>query len=90
MNDNVIAWPVIPKRYPPHLSLLNRLKDSREASKQRVQEMAEEFRRDTWRKEQVAQVKCILRALARHPDGGAEFAEMAAMSAIEDMRSITV
>lgn len=73
--SEVIQFPGIPKRYPPHLSLVERLKDYRKTdqSKATVQEMTDAFRITIWRAERLGNAMRLCGDLVRHKDGGKEW-----------------
>lgn len=76
MSDNVVQFPIVPRPQPyePHMSLLERLKKTREESKARVQQMAEQFRQDAWRADKYADAKLFVDRVVFHPLGGKEWA----------------
>lgn len=73
--SNIVQWPLIPKRYPPQLSLISRLRDYRKTdqSKTNVQEMTDAFRITVSRAEKLANAMQWCRRMMVHPDCGKEW-----------------
>lgn len=84
MNDNVVKLPIVPRPYPPHVSLLDRIKRDREreASKSRVQEMTNKFCADSWRGDKFADARMFIDRLVTHPLGGRQWV----LKALDDLR----
>ena len=75
MTDNVVKLPLIPRRYPPYASLMERIKEDRErqASKARVQEDTNKFCADTWRTERYGNALVWCDRALTHPLGGKQW-----------------
>lgn len=82
MNDNVVELPIVPRPYPPHVSLLDRIKRDREASKANVQAMTDKFCADAWRGNKFAYARLFIDRLLMHPLGGKQWV----MKALDDLR----
>lgn len=82
--SQVIQFPVIPKRYPPQMSLITRLAEYRksEESKARVQEMTDAFRITVARSEHLANAMQWCRRMANNPDCGKEWV----LRALDDLK----
>lgn len=84
----VIQFPVVPKRYPPHMSLVRRLDEFRKSqmkqpgSKARVQEMTDDFRITISRSEKLANAMVWCNSMIRHPDCGKEWV----LRALDDLK----
>lgn len=59
MSDNVVKLPIIPRPHPPHVSLLDKLRKSREESKANVQAMTDQFVAEQRQREKEAELEAI-------------------------------
>lgn len=73
MTGKIIQFTGTLKRYPPHVHMIENLKRDREESKARVQEMADECRKDLWRGDKIANAQIMVDRILFHPLGGKEF-----------------
>lgn len=83
MTDKVVKLNVTPRRWPPHVSLIERIKQDREASKARVQEETNKLCADVWRGDKFSDARTFIDRLMTHPLGGREWV----LQALERLRS---